>query len=225
MCGRYVAAKPPSELAAELGIDDVRATDLGARYNVAPTDEVYAVAVGSDGERRLGTFRWGLVPSWSKDASGAARMINARAETVAEKPAFRQALRKRRCLIPADGFYEWLRTGKERQPFWFHRADGGTICFAGLWEVWRAKDDPDGELLRTCTIITTGPNAVMRPIHDRMPVVLPPEAWDRWLDKGVADVADLLAPAPDDLLVRTKVSTKVNSVRNDGPELLEPVPD
>ena len=225
MCGRYVAAKPPAELAAELGVHDVRATDLGARYNVAPTDEVYAVAVGSDGERRLGTFRWGLVPSWSKDASGAARMINARAETVADKPAFRQALRKRRCLIPADGFYEWLRTGKERQPFWFHRPGGETICFAGLWEVWRPKDEPDAELLRTCTIITAGPNSVMRPIHDRMPVVLPPDAWDRWLDKGVADVADLLVPAPDDLLVRTKVSTKVNNARNDGPDLLDPLPE
>jgi putative SOS response-associated peptidase YedK len=226
MCGRYVAASTPAELAAELGVTDVRAGDLGLRWNVAPTDPVYAVAEGSDGERRLGSFRWGLVPSWAKDVKGAARMINARAETVRDKPAFRKALERRRCLIPADGFYEWLRVGDERRPFLISPKGEGHLWFAGLWEVWRPPDDPEAELLRTCTIITTEANATLRPIHDRMPVILPAEAWDTWLDRSVtaADrLTDLLVPAPDDLLRRVEVSKLVNSVRNDGPELLTPV--
>lgn len=225
MCGRYISATPPADLAAELGVTEVRADDLGARYNVAPTDPVYAVATGSDGQRRLGTFRWGLVPSWSRDAAGGARMINARAETLADKPAFRRALERRRCLVPADGFYEWLRAGGERLPFHLRRNDGGILCFAGLWEVWRPPGDDDAALLRTCTIITTGANAALAPIHDRMPVILPPETWDTWLDRSVtapADVLPLLRPAPDDLLERTPVSKLVNNVRNDGPELLAP---
>jgi len=224
MCGRYVAATPPAQLADLFGVTDVRAGDLGARWNVAPTLEVYAVATGSDGERRLGTLRWGLVPWFAKNATGGARMINARAETVAEKPAFRRCLERRRCLLPADGFYEWLRTGKERLPHLFAAADGSVLGFAGLWEAWRAKDDDAAEPLRTCTIITTSANATMRPIHDRMPVVLPQGAWERWLDpdrRQAGDVLDLLVPAPDGLLVRRAVSTRVNNVRNEGAELLD----
>jgi len=225
MCGRYIATTPPADLAAELGVTDVRAGDLGLRFNVAPTDPVYAVATGSDGERRLGTFRWGLVPSWSKDPSGGAKMINARAETVMDKPAFRTALQRRRCLIPADGFYEWLRTGDERRPFHLAPRSGGRLWFAGLWEVWRPEGDPEAELLRTCTIITTEANATLAPIHDRMPVILPAPAWDTWLDRSVSApgaIVPLLQPAADDVLVRTPVSKLVNNVRNDGPELLEP---
>jgi len=223
MCGRYVAATPPDRLAELFGVTDVRAGDLGPRWNVAPTLEVYAVATGSDGERRLGTFRWGLVPWFAKAPTGGAKMINARAETVAEKPAFRRPLERRRCVLPADGFYEWLRTGKERLPHLFTAADGSVLAFAGLWEVWRPKDDPDAEPLRTCTIVTTAANATMRPIHDRMPVVLPRTAWDRWLDPSLrtaVDVVELLVPAPDDLLVRRAVSTKVNNANNEGAELL-----
>jgi len=223
MCGRYVAATPPDQLAELFGVTDVRAGDLGPRWNVAPTLEVYAVATGSDGERRLGTFRWGLVPWFAKAPTGGAKMINARAETVAEKPAFRSPLERRRCVLPADGFYEWLRTGKERLPHLFTAADGSVLAFAGLWEVWRPKDDPDAEPLRTCTIVTTAANATMRPIHDRMPVVLPGTAWDRWLDptlRTAGDVVDLLVPAPDDLLVRRAVSTKVNNANNEGADLL-----
>ena len=223
MCGRYVAATPPDRLAELFGVSDVRAEDLGPRWNVAPTLEVYAVATGSDGERRLGTFRWGLVPWFAKGPGGGAKMINARAETVADKPAFRRSLERRRCILPADGFYEWLRTGKERLPHLFTAADGSVLGFAGLWEVWRPKDDPDAEPLRTCTILTTSANATMRPIHDRMPVVLAPEAWDRWLDPAArqpADVLDLLVPAPEGLLVRRAVSPKVNNVKNEGEELL-----
>jgi len=223
MCGRYVATTPPAQLAELFGVTDVRAGDLGARWNVAPTLDIFAVATGSDGERRLGTFRWGLVPWFAKDPKGAAKMINARSETVADKPAFRRSLERRRCIVPADGFYEWLRTGQERLPQLFTAADGSVLGFAGLWEVWRSKDDPDVEPLRTCTILTTAANATMRPIHDRMPVVLPPSAWDRWLDPSLrqaADVLHLLVPAPEGLLVRRAVSTKVNNVKNEGAELL-----
>jgi len=223
MCGRFVAATPPEQLAELFGVTDVRVGDLGARWNVAPTLDVYAVATGSDGERRLGSFRWGLVPWFAKDATGGAKMINARAETVADKPAFRRALERRRCILPADGFYEWLRTGKERLPQLFTAGDDSVLAFAGLWEVWRPKDDPDAEPLRTCTIITTSANATMRPIHDRMPVVLPPDVWDRWLDPSplpVAELTSLLVPAPDGLLVRRPVSTRVNNVKNEGAELL-----
>jgi len=212
MCGRYVAATPPDQLAELFGVTDVRAGDLGARWNVAPTLDVYAVATGSDGERRLGTA-----------PTGGAKMINARAETVAEKPAFRRPLERRRCILPADGFYEWLRTGKERLPQLFTPADGSVLGFAGLWEVWRAKDDPDAAPLRTCTIVTTSANATMRPVHDRMPVVLPRTAWDRWLDptrRTAAELVDLLVPAPDDALVRRAVSLRVNNVKNEGAELL-----
>ena len=223
MCGRYVAATPPDQLAELFGVTDVRAGDLGPRWNVAPTMDVYAVAEGSTGERRLGAFGWGLVPWFATDPRGGAKMINARAETVAEKPAFRRALERRRCLLPADGFYEWLRTGKERLPQLFSAGDGSVLAFAGLWEVWHPKDDPDAEPLRTCTIITTSANATMRPIHDRMPVVLPPQAWDRWLDRSPAqasELVDLLVPPPDDLLVRRPVSVRVNNVKNDGADLL-----
>ncbi len=223
MCGRYVASTPPDRLADLFGVTDVRAGDLGPRWNVAPTLDVYAVAVGSDGERRLGTFRWGLVPWFAREASGGAKMINARAETVAEKPAFRRSLERRRCILPADGFYEWLRKPKERLPHLFTAADCSVLGFAGLWEVWRPKDDPDAEPLRTCSIITTSANATMQPIHDRMPVVLAPAARDRWLDPSPippAELGDLLVPAPDDLLTRRAVSTMVNNVRNEGADLL-----
>ncbi len=223
MCGRYVAATPPDQLAELFGVTDVRTADLGPRWNVAPTLNVYSVAEGSDGERRLGAFRWGLVPWFATDPGGGAKMINARAETVGEKPAFRRALERRRCLLPADGFYEWLRTGKERLPHLFTAADGSVLAFAGLWEVWRPKDAPDAEPLRTCAIITTRANGTMRPIHDRMPVVLPPEVWDRWLDRApakAADLADLLEPPPDDLLVSRPVSMRVNNVKNEGADLL-----
>lgn len=228
MCGRYVAATPPDQLAALFGVDEVSAVDLGLRWNVAPTMEVYAVAVGSDDKRRLGTFRWGLVPWFAADPGGGARMINARAETAAEKPAFRRALERRRCIIPASGFYEWLRLGKDRRPYLFAAADSSVLGLAGLWEVWRSKEDLDATPLRTCTILTVAANATMRPIHDRMPVVLAPQAWDRWLDRTPARpgaLADLLMPAPDDLLIRRPVSARVNNVKNDDADLLSVADD
>ncbi len=224
MCGRYVAATPPAELAAQLGVTEVRADDLGPRYNVAPTLPVYAVAE-SHGIRALGTFRWGLVPSWAKDASIGSKLINARAESVADKPAFRNALGRRRCLIPADGFYEWQRLGsKPKQPFYLRAADGKPLVFAGLWEVWRDPQGPDADPLRTCTIITTGANAEAGRVHDRMPVLLPPPTWDAWLDRDNHDVASLhglLVPAPDGALAVQPVSNTVNDVRHEGADLLD----
>ncbi|MDQ3107064.1 MAG: SOS response-associated peptidase, partial [Actinomycetota bacterium] len=203
MCGRFVATATPAELADYLSADEVRTETLAASWNVAPTDAVYAVAerrqdastpIAADGDaagrRLLGSYRWGLVPFWAKDAKGGARMINARAESVETK--FRRTLERRRCLIPADGFYEWEKLADGRkQPWFIHRADGAPMVFAGLWELWRPADAPDdAEPLRTCSIITTAANAALAPIHDRMPAVLSPPDWDLWLDRAVTDPSD-----------------------------------
>ena len=225
MCGRYVSSSSAAVLESYLSVDEVKAEPLDESYNVAPTDEVYAV-VERDDKRLLGTMKWGLVPWFSKDPKTGAKMINARAESVPTKPAFRRAFEKRRCLIPADGFYEWKKPedGGKKIPYFIHGRDGRPIVFAGLWEVWRESED--AEPLRTCTIITTSANDLLRSIHDRMPVVLPPERWEEWLDPTNDDVEGLrglMVPAPNDLLELYPISTKVNSVRNDGPELLEPV--
>jgi putative SOS response-associated peptidase YedK len=233
MCGRFVAATPPAALAETFGVEEVK---LGAaaesmpeaNYNVAPTNDVVAVAVSKDGHRQLGTFHWGLVPSWAKDPSIGNRMINLRADTVKGKPSFRRTLGKRRCIIPADGFYEWKNMGKGRkkQPFFIRARSGEPLALAGLWEVWKEHDKQDAEWLKSCTIITTEPNKLLKPIHDRMPVVLPPEAWDAWLNPDNDDLAALealLVPAPDDLLELFPVTTEVNSVQNNGPQLVIPL--
>lgn len=229
MCGRFVSSTPVNQLAEQFLVEEIKVDDHDPSWNVAPTDRVLAVAVGKEGTRQLGQFKWGLVPSWAKDESIGNRMINLRAETVSDKPSFRRTLAKRRCILPADGFYEWKATGKGRkkQPFFIKSRDGSVLALAGLWEVWKPKDEQDAEWLRTCTIITTEPNAVLRPIHDRMPVVLPPSAWDTWLDESNADVealSRLLVPAPDDLLEAYPVSTEVSSVRNNGEQLIIPLP-
>lgn len=226
MCGRFVSASTPEDLAAFLDAAVIRTEALEERYNVAPTDPVYAAAE-QKGERVLGQFRWGLVPHWAKDRSIGSRMINARAETLAAK--FGPAFERRRCLIPADGFYEWERRADgTKQPWFIHRADNAPMAFAGLWERWRDPAAPDdAEPLRTCTIITTDANELIAPLHDRMPVVLAPSAWDRWLDRDTRDtdaLQRLLVPADPRSLERWPVSTRVNSVRNDGPDLLDPVP-
>jgi putative SOS response-associated peptidase YedK len=233
VCGRYVSATPADQLAQEFHVDAVKADDLPAKYNVAPTDPIYAVAPSRDGEtRQLGTFKWGLVPNWSKDATGGAKMINARAETIATKPAFRNLLQKRRCIIPADGFYEWQRLGDpdakkpRKQPFFIRRRDGKSMAFAGLWDVWKPRDDPDAEWLRSATIITGTPNELVARLHDRMPVILPEESWDAWLDPTNDDpdaLRALLVPLPADQVEAWPVEPLVNSVRNDGPELIEPL--
>ena len=229
MCGRFVSASPPDELARYFGAEPAD-SELEPNFNVAPTREVYAVRA-SDGHRKLSTLRWGLIPFWAKDVKVGAKMINARSETVLDKPAFRRAIRRRRCLIPADGFYEWAKVPghKKKQPYYIHRTDGEPIVFAGMWERWRSDDDAedDSAWIESCTILTCGPNETMAAIHDRMPVLLPPSAWDDWLadTEDLDSLAELMVPAPDGLLTLRAVTPMVNSVRNNGPELLEVDPD
>ncbi|MGF1599511.1 MAG: SOS response-associated peptidase [Acidimicrobiales bacterium] len=237
MCGRFVSASPPDELARYFGAQppDRR---LEPSFNVAPTTEVYAVRARA-GHRHLVTLRWGLVPFWAKDPKVGSRMINARAESVLDKPAYRQAMSRRRCLIPADGFYEWAKVPghAKKQPYFIHRADGEPVVFAGLWERWRPPDDgadesgdrgvaDGGDVLETCVILTCGPNETMATIHDRMPVLLAPSDWDAWLadTDEPARLAALLRPAPDGLLSLRAVGPAVNNVRNNRAELLEPDP-
>lgn len=224
MCGRFTQERPTSELAEIFEADDL-ADAPGGRYNVAPTDEA-AVVVRRDDHRAVTAYRWGLIPHWADDPRIGNRMFNARAETLATSPAFRDAFRRRRCLVPVDSFYEWRREGKVRKPFRVVGADGRPLALAGLWSGWHDRDT--GEVRRTFTIVTTGPNEVMRSIHDRMPVVVPPEAWDRWLDPALPDPGELqglLVPAPDGSLEAYPVSRAVNDVRNDGPGLIEPLDD
>jgi putative SOS response-associated peptidase YedK len=188
---------------------------------VAPTDAVPAVAVRQE-RRLLGIFRWGLIPSWSSDGSGGAGRINARGETVREKPSFRTAFARRRCLLPADGFYEWERRPDGSRQAWFiRRADGAPLAMAGLWDAWRGVD---GELVRSCAVVTTTANSLMAPIHDRMPVLVGAPDWSRWLDPANGDIdalATLLRPAEARVLERYAVTARVNNVRNNGPELTE----
>ena len=230
MCGRYVSAAPVDDLAKYFGTA-VPEHVLEPSFNVAPTTEVYSVRANG-GERELASMRWGLVPFWAKDLKIGSRMINARSETAPSKPAFRRAFTKRRCLLPADGFYEWqkIEGQKTKQPYFIHRVDDEPLVFAGLYEFWHPKDADghdleDADLVVSCTILTTSANETMQPVHDRMPVMLAPRAWDDWLDPAsdLDFVASLMVPAPESLLAMYPVTTAVNSVRNRGPELLEPV--
>lgn len=226
MCGRYVAATPAEVLVEYFGVEEIRASedDVPPSWNVAPTRDVYAVAESkSAGDKRaLGAFRWGLVPSWAKDPSEGARRINARAETVASAPTFRKALRSRRCIVPADAFYEWekIEGQKQKQPWLAKRADGELMAFAGLWEAWR---DVEGKWLRTCAIITTDAAGALSDIHDRCPAILERDEWDAWLDRDVTDPAEvlpLLGPPDPDLLELHRVGPEVGNVKNDDPSLL-----
>jgi putative SOS response-associated peptidase YedK len=219
MCGRYAIAGPdPSQLRGRFPVGE--SVEIRRRWNVAPTDEVLTVTTTREGEPRGELLRWGLVPHWAKDPGMGAKMINARAETVAEKPAFRDAFAGRRCLIVADGFYEWRREGGRPQPMWITRADGEPFAFAGLWATWHG---PDEQVLRTCSIVTTHANDALAPIHDRMPVMLAPETEADWLDPAAPPelLHELLRPAPDREDAHRPVGYAVNSVRNDGPECLE----
>ena len=215
MCGRFVATRPPDQLAAYFGAEQGE-TALEPSTNVAPTNDVYAVLEDGEG-RHLDALHWGLVPFWAKDPKVGNRMINARAETVATKNAYRHAFKKKRCIIPADGFYEWkkLAGAKRKQPYFIHRPDGDPFPFAGLWETWR--DEETDRVIRSCTILTGEPNDAMAEIHDRMPVMLSPEVWDTWLDPENHDVEALqalLVPAPSGLIAFHTVSTDVNNPRN-----------
>ncbi|MGH9125750.1 MAG: SOS response-associated peptidase [Acidimicrobiales bacterium] len=268
MCGRYTSTSATADLARifEVENDDIRTEQLPLRYNVAPTQDVYAVAVrrpkeeGETPRRLLGAYRWGLIPYWAKDPSVGNRMINARAEGIEDKSAYKRPLLRHRCIIPADAFYEWQvlsptvdDTGKGRGgggrgerggraangrrtnggraanklPYVIRHRDGSPLAFAGLWEFWRPPDDPDADPIRSCVIITTEANELVAPIHDRMPVVLPPSAWERWLDPANQDLAAIkamLVPSPATDLEAYPVSNRVNDVANEGPELLEALP-
>ena len=224
MCGRFTQERPTSDLAEIFAAEDL-ADDPGSRFNVAPTDEA-VVVVQRDDHRAIKAYRWGLIPHWADGPKIGNRMFNARAETLASSPVFRGAFRRRRCLVPVDSFFEWRREGTVRQPFRIVRADGRPLALAGLWSGWR--DPETEEVRRTFTIVTTTPNDLMRPIHNRMPVVVPFDAWDRWLDPALPDLGELqglLVPAPDEDLEAYPVSRAVNNVRNDGPELIERLPD
>ena len=227
MCGRFVSARKRLELLAEFGVrrDNV-ADEPAPDYNVAPTKQIYAVLDGRDGERELRTVRWGLVPFWAKDPKSGARMINARAETVAEKPAFRRAFAKRRCILPADGYYEW----KDKKPFYIIRTDGCALAMAGIYELWRDAQVPDDHpdaFLWTASIITTAATDDVGWIHDRMPMIIEPDLWADWLDPDNTEISQLHAAMQPALLggiTSYPVSTDVNFVRNNGPELIKPLP-
>ena len=248
MCGRYASSRRPEDLVEEFDVVEARIQDaLVPDYNVAPTKEVYAVVERPPSreseeppQRQLRVVTWGLVPSWAKDPSIGNRMINARMETVAEKPAYQRAFAKRRCLLPADGYFEWYPTEEQtlagkpkKQPFFIRPQDGGTLAMAGLYEIWRdpdrADDDPD-RFRWTCTVLTTQAEDAVGHIHDRMPLMVERDRWGAWLDPaagggaGRDDLLSLLVPAAPGRLEAFPVSTDVNNVRNNGPSLVEPIP-
>ena len=215
MCGRYRLSRR-KQIVEEYFDSAAWDEEWNPRFNIAPTQPVPVIRQNpKEPVRELSLMRWGLIPSWSKDPSAAAKMINARAETASTKPAFRDALRFRRCLIPADGFYEWSRTAKGKQPFCFEVNNGELFAFAGLWDGWK---DSSGKAVETCSILTTTPNAVTSAVHDRMPVILEPDNYDLWLDPGMRDVtaaSELLKPCDARLMRCYAVSTRINHVAND----------
>jgi len=223
MCGRYRLSR--RKQVVEEHFDAISGEeDWSPRFNIAPTQPIPVIRQNPrEPVRELSLVRWGLIPSWAKDASAAARMINARAETAAAKPAFRDALKSRRCLVPADGFYEWARTGKAKQPFCFEVNGGELFAFAGLWDRWK---DARGNEVETCSILTTAPNAVTLAVHDRMPVILDPDSYDLWLDPWMKDVAaasDLLKPYDARGMRCYPISTRINHVANDDEACSAPV--
>ncbi len=228
MCGRYVQVSSPQLLAERFHVTEAAVGERDADYNVAPSRSVPVVVQRDPDRRVLEEMRWGLVPSWAEDPTVGNRMINARAEGLATKASYKGPFRRRRCIVPADAFYEWRAVAgrKRKQPVLLRARDGEPLAFAGLWDTWRDRDDPGSPWLATCVIITTEANETVRPIHDRMPALLAPDAWDRWLDPGITDpaeVAPLLVPAPPEVLFATEVGTAVNDVRNNGPELVAPL--
>ncbi|MFT7617542.1 MAG: putative SOS response-associated peptidase YedK [Planctomycetota bacterium] len=224
MCGRFTLQNPSDVLADLFELDEV--PELIPRFNIAPTQMVAAIRNGmSDEPRELAMLRWGLIPFFAKDMKIGARMINSRSETASSKPSFRTAFKRRRCLIPADGFYEWRKAGTEKFPFHIHMAENKVFAMAGLYERWQS---PDGNTVESCTVLTTEPNDVMKSIHDRMPVILAPEDWDLWLDNGIesADlIQPLLAPWEGEPLIPDAVSKFVNNARNEGPSCLDRLTD
>jgi len=218
MCGRYASSRKPDDLVTFFEVQDPPEEELAPSWNVAPTDPVYAVVQRET--RQLRVLRWGLVPSWAKDPKVASRYINARMETVAEKPAFRAAYAKRRCLLPADGYYEWKQEGTAKQPYFLHAQDGSPLAMAGLYEHWKA---PDGSWLSTCTVITTDAPDELGEIHDRTPLLVPREQWSLWLDPSVEAPDTVLVPGTPGVLDAWPVSRDVGNVRNNGAYLVEPL--
>jgi len=221
MCGRFAFYSPHEAVMRLFGV--AAAAEIEPRYNIAPTQFIATVREAG-GPREVAMLYWGLVPSWAKEKSIGARMINARSETLAEKPSFRSAFRRRRCLVLADGYYEWQRSAATKQPYFIAFEDGQPFGMAGLWERWR--DPATGEPLESCCIVTTSPSPAVAHVHDRMPVIVPPEAYAEWLDprnEAVDRLARLFEPCPRPDLGARPVSTRVNNARNQGPELIEPL--
>ena len=219
MCGRYTVTATPEVLRALFGYAEQ--PNFPPRYNVAPTQPIAVVRL-MNGKRQFALVRWGLLPSWGKDPKAFSLLINARGETVNEKPAYKAAMRRRRCLIPADGFYEWKALGNRKQPYYIRAKSGEPFAFAGLWETWTG---PNGEELETAAIVTTAANRTLAPIHDRMPVVIAPDQFDLWLgnrDEDTTAASALIKPAPNELLETYPVRSDVNRVANDNPRLIEP---
>jgi putative SOS response-associated peptidase YedK len=227
MCGRYTSTVVDPDIIAQAFDLDLSpdTPSLAARYNIAPTQDVITVVKDEENNTRLAWMRWGLIPFWAKDPAIGNRLINARSETLAEKPSFRAAYRYRRCLVVADGFYEWKGNDDgSKTPYYIRLKDGGLFGMSGLWEVW--TDKQTGEVRTTCTIITTSPNELVQPIHNRMTVILPREHYDTWLDRNTTDTRQLqplLQPYPAEAMTAYPVSTRVNNPRHEGPELIEPV--
>ena len=223
MCGRFTLFEADKILSREFGVSGI--PPLSPRYNIAPSQAVAAVRTASAGTgRELALLRWGLIPSWSKDPAIGNRLINARAETVREKPSFRNAFRRHRCLIPANGFYEWQRLERGKQPYFVRMRDERLFAFAGLWDRW---ESPDKGVIESCTILTTVANAVLSTIHDRMPVILPPAEYARWLDPALQNtdsLAPLLAPFPAEEMLAFPVSPRVNIPTVDDQECMAPLP-
>jgi len=221
MCGRYELHSHPAAIALAFGL--AHPPDVHARYNIAPTTDVPVVRVNADGHRELVRMRWGLVPRWAKDPAIGAKMINARGETIAEKPSFRMSYRRHRCLLPADGFYEWMPlpgaggAPARKQPVHVGMKDGALFGMAGLYERWRSAE---GEILDTCTIVTTAANERLRSVHDRMPLIVAPEHYARWLDPALPDAGDLIVPFPSEAMAYYPVSARVNNVHHDDASLI-----
>jgi len=224
MCGRFVLTQSSEAIADTFKVE---VPDFLPRYNIAPSSAIAAILeIDEVGKREFVYLRWGLIPSWAKDPAISYKLINARSETVSEKPSFRYAFKHRRCVILADGFYEWQRTEgskAKKQPYYFTLKDSQFMAFAGLWERWESSE---GDLINSCTILTVGANELLQPIHDRMPVILPPPDWDTWLDKSITRgdrLQPLLKPLASELMESHAVGTKVNSPKNNTPECLQPL--
>jgi putative SOS response-associated peptidase YedK len=215
MCGRYALKSPPAKLVEHFSLDEC--ADFGPRYNIPPGVDIPTIRKSPEGKRVLHLLRWGLVPHWAKDRSIGSKLNNARGESAAEKPSFREAFKRRRCIIPADGFYEWQVQGKAKQPYYISLKSEEPLAMAGLWESWRGQD---GEVLRTCCIITTEANEVMKPIHDRMPVILAPQDWDAWLDAPVDKIMAMVTPFDGGLIQAWPVSSRVNKTVDDDLDLI-----